>query len=424
VLLAAAAEGCCCPFFRHSTNDCSIYDRRPLDCRLYPLLLMYDRMGQNVCLAADAVCPFVQAKMGKPEWEEAVGEIAGLLEGPLSDAIVKAPLIVSSYQEQARAIRPMPELTRRVCRADLGLARLVSTCQAELGDFFRARPSHLTGHTFPAIYLCRDAFNLYWAVEADRLLLFAESDGVSFLIAPPLGNGDMGQALKRARQVMEVLNGPHPGARVQEVDEESLPLFTAAGWRVAYKAVEYLYRTDDLAELRGRRYSAKRHDCRRFERSHRAIWRAYEPGDFHAAVALLRKWQAERHAHNADAFYRAQLADTGFLHVRTLREALMLGMAGHVVLIGDQLAAYTFGFPLNDGQTFADFIEVADLTYPGLPAFVYREFCREHRAHQFINAGTDSGLPNLARAKRSYHPCSVIPSYTVVPPENTHAPPA
>jgi hypothetical protein len=411
------AGGCRCPFFQTEAGKCSIYDRRPLDCRLYPLVLMYDELGKEVWLAADEACPFVFERVGAPEFQQAVGEVAEVLETDLADTVAGAPGIISVFQEQPRPLRTLAGITRRVCRSDLGLARLVTTCGKPLEGYFRARPTCLTGHAFPAIVLWGDAFNLLWKVEADCLLVLAEDGGVSFLMAPPFGTGDLARALQAARELMAAINGSRGGARVQEVDEELLPALTAAGWPVGHRAVEYVYSTEALASLRGRHFDGKRHDCRRFESLGKTTWRRYEDSDFLAAVALLRKWREERAGHCADSFYRAQLLDSGFLHLRTLREAEPLKLMGRVVEVEGQVVAYTFGFPLADGVTFADFIEVADLSYPGLGAFVFREFCRTVREYPYLNAGTDSDLPNLARSKLLYRPLRVVPSYVVNAPQ-------
>jgi hypothetical protein len=324
---------------------------------------------------------------------------------------------VGPFQEHVRQLRRLPGLTRRICGTDLGLARLVPTCAATLTEFCRARPTCLTGHAFPAMYLWTDLFHLYWTVEADCLLVLAEDGGVSFLMAPPLGRGDVRRALGRAREIMTELNGPRAGARVQEVDDGLLPVLEEAGWQVGHEAREYIVPTEAMASLRGRHFDGRRHDIRRFEAEHTAVWRPYEPSDLPQAVALLRRWQEERARRHGDDFYRAQLADSGFLHVRTLRDAEALGIRGWVAEVEGQVIAYTFGFPLADGQTFADFLEVADLEFPGLPAFVFRGFCREVAgSHPFVNLGTDSELPNLAQTKQLYRPCRVVSAYVMNPP--------
>lgn len=438
-------EGWRCPFRRAESQDCTHYEQRPLDCRLYPFVLMFDAAGRNVWLGLDEVCPFARGHQGSPALLQATDEAAALLDGPLADALAAAPGIVSRFQDHIRPLRVLPGVTRRVCRPDLGLARLVATCQPALRDYFGGRPTCLTGHAFPAMYLWGDLFNLHWRVEADCLLVFAEADGVSFLMAPPLGRGDVARALRVAAQVMAAINGPRGGARAQEVDEALLPTFAAEGWQVGHRAQEYLCETASLVELRGRHFDGRRHDIRRFERAHKAAWRPYASADFPACVALLRRWQAERARQHPDPFYRSQLEATGFLHLRTLREADQLGVSGFVVELDGEaraedstrartasttapirnpqsatrnaIAAYTFGFPLADGETFADFLEVADLSYPGLAAWTFREFCRAARDWRWLNVGTDSELPSLARAKLAYRPARVVPCHTLNAPE-------
>ncbi|HUT35173.1 MAG TPA: phosphatidylglycerol lysyltransferase domain-containing protein [Planctomycetota bacterium] len=436
-----------CPCRRAGAQECTVYERRPLDCRLYPFVLMFDATGREVWLGLDEVCPFALDHQGTPALAAAADEAARLLDGPLADAAASAPGIVSRFHDHIRPLRVLPDLTRRICRPELGLARLVSTSHQTLKPFFMARPTCLTGHAFPAIYLWADLFNLHWRVEADCLLVFAESDGVSFLMAPPLGQGDVPKALRVAAEIMAAINGPRGGARAQEVDEGLLPAFAAEGWQVGHRAQEYICETASLIELRGRHHDGRRHDIRRFEKAHKAVWRPYQHTDFPQCVALLRRWQHERAASHPDPFYRDQLDATGFLHLRTLREAEELGLQGYVVEVETQgmdgcvdewrndrtalsdphpsiqssnhpvVIAYTFGFPLADGETFADFIEVADLSYPGLAAWTFRRFCREVRDWPFLNVGTDSELPNLACAKLAYRPARIVPSYILNAPQ-------
>ncbi|MBM4040768.1 MAG: DUF2156 domain-containing protein [Planctomycetes bacterium] len=435
-----------CPCRRAESQECTVYERRPLDCRLYPFVLMFDAAGSQVWLGLDEVCPFARQHHADSVLLAAADGAAKLLDGPLADTIAASPGIISRFHGHIRPLRVLPEATRRVCRSHLGLARLVSTSYPLLEPFFTARPTCLTGHAFPAIYLWADLFNLHWRVEADCLLLFAESDGVSFLIAPPLGRGDLPKALRAAAAIMAAINGPRGGARAQEVDEPLLPAFAAEGWQVGHRAQEYICDTASLIKLRGRHHDGRRHDIRRFEKlCPGALWRPYTPTDFPQCVALLRRWQAERAAAHPDPFYRGQLDAATHLHLRTLREAESLRLWGFVAEpergrgqedsttrtttstsseignrkseIGNPIAAYTFGFPLADGQTFADFLEVADLSYPGLAAWTFCRFCREARDWPFLNLGTDSELPSLARAKLACRPARIVPSYILNAPQ-------
>lgn len=441
-----------CPLRAEGSQACTAYGRRPLDCRLYPFVLAFDRLGKGVWLGLDSACPFAAEAWGSPRLAEAADAATRLLEGVLADGVAAAPGIVGGWQEHVRLLRLLPGLSRRICRSDLGLARLVGSCRGELGGLFARRPTALSGHAFPAIYLWGSLFNLFWRVEADCLLVFAESEGVSFLIAPPLGGGDAGRALRAAGETMAAINGPRGGARVQEVDAGLLPALAAEGWEVGHRTQEYVCETASLVELRGRHFDGRRHDVRRFEAlCPGAVWRRYAAGDFPACAALLQRWQAERAAAHPDPLYRGQLEAAGHLHLRTLREAEELGLEGYVVELppagadgwrdeavggaedpsvlphssthpriqpsSRPIAAYTFGFPLADGATFADFIEVADLRYRGLAAWTFRRLCREARDWPWLNLGTDSELPSLARAKLACRPARIVASYVLNSPQ-------
>ena len=86
-----------------------------------------------------------------------------------------------------------------------------------------------------------------------------------------------------------------------------------------------------------------------------------------------------------------------------------MGLIGRVLTVRGDLAAYTFGVPLNEG-TFVVALEVTDPTYRGASAFVFREFLRELKDFDYINIMDDSGIPGLRQLKRSYRPWRLEPS--------------
>ncbi|UCE63515.1 MAG: YkgJ family cysteine cluster protein [Nitrospirota bacterium] len=52
-------EGYLCPAFDPETSHCRIYDVRPLDCQIYPFVMMWDKRGSAVHLGWDTKCPFL-----------------------------------------------------------------------------------------------------------------------------------------------------------------------------------------------------------------------------------------------------------------------------------------------------------------------------------------------------------------------------
>ena len=99
-------------------------------------------------------------------------------------------------------------------------------------------------------------------------------------------------------------------------------------------------------------------------------------------------------------------------HRVALHDAAELGLLGLVVEVEGRLAAYTLGYPLSDA-VFCILFEIADRDVRGLAQYIFREFCQSLARFEFINAMDDSGLEGLQRAKQSYHPERIVPSYIV-----------
>ncbi len=194
-----------CPAFRPATNDCAAYAARPLDCRLYPFMLLYDADGKEVFLGLDTYCPAVapsaalRALAGEPAVEragaacirDAADKLSSLLDGAWLEKVVASRGIVGAWNDHVRRLRPLPALTRALCRTDLGLARMTLTARERLLPFFEAHRGAHSFHAFAPICVWSDIFDLHYKISGERLLVFAEEDGDCFLICPPLGTGDV-----------------------------------------------------------------------------------------------------------------------------------------------------------------------------------------------------------------------------------------
>lgn len=403
-----------CPAFRSEGNDCRIYADRPMDCRLYPWMLMYDEPGGRVLLGLDSYCP-ATVRMADPAVQACAAELAAALEGPLRQAVRARPGVVGAWKEHVRVLRDLPALSKELCRSDLGLARLVPTARERLAPFFTGHGGSLCGQAFAPIYVWSDVFDLRWKVSGGRVLLLATGDGDCFLIAPPLGTGEVAGAADEALSLMRALDPRAPSPRIQETDDGDARALAKAGWRIRDTQVQYVYSRAELADLRGSRYEKKRQLCNRFERERVWRWRAFECDDLSPAMALYRQWMAGRAAAHPEELYAAQ-AEASFRSLyRTLRDAEILGITARVLEAGGQMAGITLGCPLPDGKSFYVMFEISDLRLKGSAQVMFREFCREMRPFEFISAGSASLLPNLARVKESYRPVQRLNAHDMVP---------
>ena len=205
-------------------------------------------------------------------------------------------------------------------------------------------------------------------------------------------------------------------ARIENVPEGLIPFFQQMGFTAVRKETEYLYETDALITLKGDRYKSKRAAYNVLIRNHSAAQlKSYQPTHLASCLALYESWKQERWGHSHDDVYRAMLEDSWYSHRTGLMNYEELGLVGRVVLIDGILKGYTFGYPLNN-EIFCVLFEATDLAIKGLAQFLFREFCGEQAAYQWINTMDDSGLENLKRVKLSYRPAKQLSSYNLFLP--------
>ncbi len=229
-----------------------------------------------------------------------------------------------------------------------------------------------------------------------------------------IGNRSYLKIVRDASQFMLDSNRNPQIARIENAPEKLLPIFKNEGFCAIQKEIEYIYRTEDLSELRGNRYKQQRHAYNAFVARYPSIkCEPYQATDRDACLQLYERWRRSRAQKYDDPIYQAMLDDSQISHRIGITHAKELGLVGRVVRIDGELHAYTFGYELNS-ETFCVLFEIADLDIKGLSQFIYREFCKELTGtYKWINAMDDSGLENLKRVKRSYHPTRLIPSYNI-----------
>jgi len=124
VAVVPHGEGYMCPAFDPATGHCGIYQDRPLDCRLYPVAVMWDQTHAEVLMGWDSKCPFIRDNRESAESRTYVERTAALLE---SDAIVRTLLsnqqLIGSTQDDVIVLRHLERLTRELRSSSLPPAR-------------------------------------------------------------------------------------------------------------------------------------------------------------------------------------------------------------------------------------------------------------------------------------------------------------
>ena len=420
VMPSPVGDGYLCPAFDPVTSHCRIYDVRPLDCQIYPLMVMWNIDRTEVVLGWDSKCPFLRGGQGEQVGVAAYAErIAGLLEQVEAlETFAKNPRVIGRFQDDVVVLRSLPGLTDRLKPSPPSTRHFSSLALSDRPRFARAFASvesPLAAYAFAPHFVWRGLFSYTWADMEGHLCLFAEyTDGV-YMPLPPLPlatSARQDAAVTACFAFMRERNGGSPVTRIENVPEDLTPMLRALGYRVAPKDSDYLYRSRDLAALAGDRYKSQRAACNRFERDSRYRHEPYRAANRESCLALFEEWAAQKEAEGLDPSARHMLRDSASAHREALRNHHDLGLTGHVVWVDEAIRAYTFGYERSP-SVFCILFEVADRRIPGLAQFLFRESCREAacRGFEFINTMDDSGIPSLGRSKRTYHPVRMLPNY-------------
>ncbi len=174
---------------------------------------------------------------------------------------------------------------------------------------------------------------------------------------------------------------------------------------------DYVYLSEDLANLSGRKYQKKRNHCSRFQRSYPS-WEFHEinADSLETVCDFNSQWLKLYDNRNDDGLLDEQtaieLACTNFEELK---------LKGGYITVGGEVVAYSFGSPLGDDM-FVVHIEKALYDYQGSYAVINREMAlRFGQQYKYINREDDVGDDGLRRAKLSYNPKFLVEKYNGAP---------
>lgn len=110
IRLRAYDEMFICPAFLPETGECSIYSIRPLDCQIYPFVIVFDEDRKRVLLCVDQICPYTEIEISKFH-QDANRVVAFLESDAVMSEIAESRSLVGSHLETVTVIRPLDRLT-------------------------------------------------------------------------------------------------------------------------------------------------------------------------------------------------------------------------------------------------------------------------------------------------------------------------
>ncbi|MBW1899071.1 MAG: DUF2156 domain-containing protein [Deltaproteobacteria bacterium] len=179
---------------------------------------------------------------------------------------------------------------------------------------------------------------------------------------------------------------------------------------------DYIYRTDDLAELKGNGYSKKRNLINQFKREYliknRITIESITEEKASECIEFLEEWCEEHGCDDTDR--KDELACEKQAALNAIQNINMLDMKGILIRVDNVVSAFGIASHLTNNMGVLHF-EKAFSSIKGLYQYLDRECARQlFESYTYINKESDMGIPGLAKAKKSYHPVARIKSFKLV----------
>lgn len=288
----------------------------------------------------------------------------------------------------------------------LDLRHLRLEDKAVIEKYIPACCSQMCDFTFGNLYSWSSAEHTEIAEKNGFLFLRATFNGVTSY-AFPWGKGDVTSALAEV-----VADAQERCADLSFfcVAEEQIPYLEAFfGERLVYREqrdyFDYVYSSERLATLSGRKLHSKKNHVNSFMKRHSYVFEVINENNLQECLEFSHRWFSENQSTQRLEAER-QVIDCAFKNYFTL------GFYGGVLKVEGKVVAYCLGEPMCDGETFCVHFEKASDSIHTAYAAVNKLFADLLvKDYKYINREDDAGVEGLRKAKTSYQPEKLVKKY-------------
>jgi len=278
--------------------------------------------------------------------------------------------------------------------------------------FFRQRRYENAECNFTNMYMWRKGYSIEWAVIDDFLCIKAgRPDSTPFILCPfGLDDSALGSVIDKVADYLTQHQLPFIMKGVSEemmtVLQKVKPGFlTFSDDRNNH---DYVYSTEDLINLAGRKYHSKQNHLNFFKRTYEYRYEAITSELIQPCMLSAREWYTTHNGSDDDSLKREYQAI-----IDVLANFERLAVQGGAIMLDNKVAAFSFGEKLNSDTAVIHVEKGLDVR--GLYQVINQEFCRNAWSDlAYVNREEDMGIEGLRRAKLSYHPVKMIKKYSAV----------
>lgn len=259
-------------------------------------------------------------------------------------------------------------------------------------------------------YLWRDVFNINITVKNGTLFkVYMTDDGKIWGYTMPVG-GDTKWAIEeifadaKERNTIPIITMLTLAERAKL--ETLYP--SKFDYILSPENQDYIYLTDDLIKLSGKKFHAKRNHISRFFKTYDNVrFELINKSNKVDAYNVAIEWCKESNI-NIEDDYETEIIRDALENMEEYR------MKGAVLYVDDKPVAMTLGSEISK-ITFDINFEKALRSYDGVYAVINNEFAKTLSEYKYINREEDMGIEGLKKSKLSYNPVIILERYNAQP---------
>ena len=244
----------------------------------------------------------------------------------------------------------------------------------------------------------------YAIIDEKTMVIKGKNRGIPYFFAPMAKtSSDFIEAIQIMEKCAVEHNVPF---LIKGLSEEMVDLILKSGLKYRMDEerdyAEYLYSSDSLRTLTGKKYNKKRNLLNQFMKNDNYIYKSYEKRDEPLIKDLLYRWESKKsHAFEHKAIFDA------------LENLKVLNLFCDLIVIDGVAHAFSIGTKSN--KMGLVLFEKADTTYTGIYQAMNYLFANKHFYDvELVNRQEDLGILELRKAKMSYHPIGFVKKYSLM----------
>ncbi|MDO5403453.1 MAG: GNAT family N-acetyltransferase [Eubacteriales bacterium] len=269
-----------------------------------------------------------------------------------------------------------------------------------LSKAFKEDDGNACEFTFANNFMWRNVYDVMAAKSHGCGVLMYNSDGGK-AFSFPIGNGDKRAVISELLTMCEENNMVLRMSPLLDRDRQLLNEWFPGMFAVKEERNnwDYVYTTEKLTKLSGKKLQAKRNHIARFKDIDDWSYERITPDNKEECRKMSFEWMNS----NEGRWNDGMEAELNVLH-EALDNFTELGLVGGLIRREGRIVAFCIGEPLNS-DTFVVHFEKAMADIQGAYPIINQQFA-EHECQQFtyINREEDTGAPGLRKAKMSYRP--------------------